>query len=140
MYSLFNTNTVLFPTTFLETARYIASVQLESGAIPWFKDHLLDPWDHVEAAMGLAIAGFHGSSKKAYEWMTRAQNPDGSLYPAYAGDDPLDTTRKESHHSAYLATGLWHYYLITKDIDLIEKLWPMFSMKKKRHGRHPEND
>ena len=36
----------------------------------------------------------------------------------------LDKTRKESHHAPFLATGLWHYYLVTEDIELITRLWP----------------
>ena len=39
------------------TSRYIASVQLPNGGIPWFDGGIVDPWDHVEAAMGLTIGG-----------------------------------------------------------------------------------
>ena len=34
---------------------YILNVQSSDGAICWEKDAKLDPWDHVEAAMGLAV-------------------------------------------------------------------------------------
>ncbi len=124
MNSLYHTGSVCLPELISKTAKYIASVQLESGAIPWFKGHLLDPWDHVEAAMGLSIAGHYQKAAKAYEWMAANQEPDGGFWPAYAGDEPLDCTRKESHHGAYFATGLWHHYLITKDHTLLQRLWP----------------
>ena len=45
------------PESLQRTARYIASVQQPSGAIPWFSEGIIDPWDHVEAAMGLSIGG-----------------------------------------------------------------------------------
>ena len=36
---------------------YILAVQNNDGSIPWEIGKKLDPWDHIEAAMGLAIAG-----------------------------------------------------------------------------------
>lgn len=108
----------------LHTARFIADTQLPTGAIPWFSDHLLDPWDHVEAAMGLSIAGQYIQAEKAYRYLARVQENDGGFWPAYADSEPLDTTRKETHHSAYLATGVWHHYLITADHMFLEEMWP----------------
>ncbi|WP_051564445.1 prenyltransferase [Desulfovermiculus halophilus] len=110
--------------TILHTARCIADTQLPSGAIPWFDGHLLDPWDHVEAAMGLSIAGFQVQAAKAYRYLARIQEADGGFWPAYADTVPLDRTRKETHHSAYLATGVWHHYLITADRMFLEEMWP----------------
>ncbi|WP_461832927.1 hypothetical protein [Desulfothermus sp.] len=106
-----------------ETARYIAKNQYPSGAIPWFKKNILDPWDHVEAAMGLSIAGFIKQAKKAFMWMAKMQEPDGGFWPAYDDTVPLDKSRKESHHAPYLATGLYHYFLITKDIEFLYTMW-----------------
>ena len=34
---------------------YILSVQNMDGSIPWEFEKKLDPWDHIEAAMGLSI-------------------------------------------------------------------------------------
>ena len=38
-----------------ESLEYILKVQSKDGSIPWEKDKKLDPWDHVEAAMGLSF-------------------------------------------------------------------------------------
>lgn len=38
------------------TVRGILAVQRPDGAIPWFRGHHLDPWDHTEAAMALDAA------------------------------------------------------------------------------------
>ena len=39
------------------TAQSIASLQLPSGMIPWFVGGHCDPWNHVETAMALDVAG-----------------------------------------------------------------------------------
>ena len=109
---------------FARSGRYIASIQEDSGAIPWFPGGILDPWDHVEAAMGLTVAGMHAEARKAYLWLAERQEADGGFWPAYAGGTALDRTRKESHHAAYVATGLWHYYACTGDQGFAAELWP----------------
>ncbi len=109
---------------FARTGEYIASVQLTSGAVPWYQGGILDPWDHIESAMGLAVAGYLRRARRAYIWCARNQLPDGGFWPAYADSTPVDTTRKEAHHGAYLATGLWHYYLLSGDADFLARMWP----------------
>ena len=109
---------------FARTGEYIASIQLTSGAVPWYQGGILDPWDHIESAMGLAVAGYLRRARRAYIWCARNQLPDGGFWPAYADSTPVDTTRKEAHHGAYLATGLWHYYLLSGDADFLARMWP----------------
>ena len=36
---------------FAGTTNYIAKLQDGDGAIPWFDDGPMDPWDHIESAM-----------------------------------------------------------------------------------------
>ena len=38
-------------------------------------------------------------------------------------ETPLDRTR-ETHHAAYIAVGLYHYYLCTGDLTFIKRMWP----------------
>lgn len=124
MTTLFLPSSLLSPRIIRHTAESIARIQLASGAIPWFENHLLDPWDHVEAAMGLSIAGFLPQAEKAYSFMAGIQEGDGGFWPAYADTIPLDSTRKETHHSAYLATGVWHHYLISGNSAFLSQMWP----------------
>ena len=124
MTTLFLPSSLLSPRIIRHTAESIARTQLASGAIPWFENHLLDPWDHVEAAMGLSIAGLLTQAEKAYNFMAGIQEGDGGFWPAYADTIPLDTTRKETHHSAYLATGVWHHYLISGNAAFLSQMWP----------------
>ena len=102
---------------------YILEVQEEDGSIPWEIGEKLDPWDHIEAAMGLSIAGKKVEAKAAFSWLLNNQLSDGSWYSEYKFSDPV-TQRRETNFSAYLATGLWHFYLIYKDKDFLEKMLP----------------
>ncbi len=106
------------------TAGYITSVQQPNGAIPWFADGTIDPWDHVEAAMGLSIAGAWTEAKAAYLWLASQQRPNGSWMAAYQGENVVDGTRAETNFVAYVATGVWLHYLVSKDDAFIETLWP----------------
>ena len=100
----------------------ILNLQLSTGEIPWHKGGKTDPWDHVEAAMGLSIAGSMDEAKKAYEWMADFQNDDGSWYSAYKNGEPEDRT-KESNMSSYIAVGVFHHYLITRDKQFLRSMW-----------------
>ncbi|MBD3645910.1 MAG: prenyltransferase, partial [Pseudomonadales bacterium] len=110
---------------FRDTARYIAGVQQADGAIPWFEGACLDPWDHIEAAMGLTIGGHLDEARQAYYWLKDRQLPNGSWLAAYKDGEVEDGTRAESNFVAYVATGVWHYYLITEDTDFLETMWPV---------------
>ena len=105
---------------------YILSVQNKDGSIPWEPEEKLDPWDHIEAAMGLSIAGKKDEAEKAFLWLSDSQLQDGSWYAEYLNSIPM-TQRKETNFSAYIGTGLWHYYLIFKDKDFIENMLPTLS-------------
>ena len=54
--------------------------------IPWFEGGHCDPWNHVESAMALDVAGLHVEAERAYEWMAATQRPDGSWHNYYLSD------------------------------------------------------
>ncbi len=110
---------------FRDTVEYISRVQQSDGAIPWYEGGCLDPWDHVESAMGLTIGGRYDEAKQAYYWLKNHQLPNGSWLAAYKDSRVEDGTRAESNFVAYVATGLWHYYLVTGDLDFLETMWPV---------------
>ena len=56
---------VLTASEVLDTAATIAELQLPSGMIPWFRGGHCDPWNHVETAMALDIAGLHAEAEQA---------------------------------------------------------------------------
>ena len=110
-----------------ETAAYIASVQSLDGSIAWFIDGSADPWDHIEAAMGLATRGQIDAAKNAYNFLAEQQLANGGWFVSYEQGKPKDTSRIESNFVAYIATGIWHLYLVTDDKTVLATYWPMVS-------------
>jgi len=104
-------------------ADFIISQQLPSGAIPWYRGGITDPWDHVECAIALDFSGRFSESSLAYKWMRDTQNPDGSWYFSYHDDKPQNLT-KDINFSTYIATGMWFHYLTTRDLDFLRYMWP----------------
>lgn len=107
-----------------QTADSIAATQLASGAIPWFDGGHTDPWDHVQAAMGLSAAGRIDAAAAAYEWSRSTQRDDGSWAIRYDGEVVTDP-HVDSNFCAYLATGVWHHWLVTGDQAFAETMWPV---------------
>ena len=103
-------------------AALIAETQFDSGEIPWCEGQKTDPWDHVEAAMGLSIGGYLEEAQRAFEWFARMQLDDGSCYASYRRGVPEDKTR-EANLSSYIAVGVYHHYLITRNLNVLEQLW-----------------
>jgi len=116
----------MYPREFLRpTVEFILNTQLPSGEIPWFEGSYADPWDHVEAAMGLSIGGELDAAAKAYQWLASVQLPDGSWWASYRDSEIDNSKRRESNFVAYVATGVWHHFLISKDRDFLRAMWPM---------------
>ena len=107
-------------------AALIARTQRPSGEIPWCDGQKTDPWDHVESAMGLAMAGFLPEARKAYEWLAANQLADGSWYSAYTEGSAKDRTR-DANMSAYVAVGVYHYFLMTVDRGFVSEMWSTVS-------------
>lgn len=110
---------------FLSTVNFIRQVQQPSGAIPWFEGGHCDPWDHIESAMGLSIHGDFLNAERAYQWLADQQLADGSWWAAYKDNVVETKDRRETNFVAYIATGVWHHYLISQDTDFIQRLWPV---------------
>ncbi len=104
-------------------ATTIAKTQREDGEIPWSEKDKTDPWDLIEAVMGLNIGGYFKESQKAFDWMIRNQLDEGCWYASYREGIPEDKTR-DTNMASYIAVGVLHYYLITNDFSFLKKMWP----------------
>ncbi len=114
----------MFPHEFFRpTVDYILSVQQADGCIPWFEGGYADPWDHVEGAMGLSIAGEWAAAERAYQWLLEHQLPDGSWWAGYKNGEVHNHERRETNFVAYVATGVWHHYLISCNRAFLETMW-----------------
>ncbi|MGH3733830.1 MAG: prenyltransferase [Acidimicrobiales bacterium] len=105
------------------TGAYLAALQRPSGQIPWFEGGHCDPWNLVEVAMALTVSGHVDEARAAYAWLSRAQLGDGSWFNYYLGDRVKDA-RLDTNVCAYIATGLYHFFLATEDVDFVALLWP----------------
>lgn len=109
----------------IAAADFIARQQLPEGCIAWFENGKCDPWDMVEAAMGLTVAGQLLPAKAAYQWLLEQQLEDGSWFAHYLHNEPQDCHHRETHFVAYIATGIWHYFLATGDQHFLQRHFPM---------------
>jgi hypothetical protein len=107
-----------------DTAEHLASLQVPSGMIPWFPGGHCDPWNHVESAMALDVAGLHSEAERAYEWLAEIQRPDGSWHNYYLEDGTVSEAKLDTNVCAYLATGVWHHWRCTWDRGFIDNMWP----------------
>ena len=115
-------NSQYLPVDIDTVSAMIKNTQKTSGEIPWYDGKKTDPWDHVEAAMGLSIGGHREAARRAYNWMAKVQLDDGSWYASYRDGVPDDRTR-DTNLSAYIAVGVYHYYLISEDISFLKAMW-----------------
>ncbi|WP_370289580.1 prenyltransferase [Nocardioides sp.] len=106
-----------------DTAAAIAAMQEPWGAVPWTTGEHVDIWNHVEAAMAMLVGGQVAAAERAYDWVPTMQRADGSWPMKIVNGEPEDV-RGEVNMSAYFAVGLWHHWLLRRDIRFIERHWP----------------
>jgi hypothetical protein len=106
------------------TVDAIADWQLPNGMIPWFPGGHADPWNHVEAAMALAVGGRRAEAERAYDWLAAMQRSDGSWHQYYLADG-IEQDKLDANTIAYVATGVWHHWLLFGDRGYVDTLWPV---------------
>jgi len=118
-----NSKSIFDKEVYLNFAKYILSCQDSEGGIRWEPNSKLDPWDHIESAMGLDVLGFEEQSNKAYEWLRAYQENDGSWLSLYHSSNKNDL--KETNYSSYIAVGMWHHFLNFNNVDFLNEFWPV---------------
>jgi hypothetical protein len=114
---------VLTATEVAETAASIVAMQEVDGAVPWTVGEHVDVWNHVESAMALLVGGEVEASERAYDWCLRTQRFDGS-WPMKTVGGEVEDASGETNMSAYLAVGVWHHWLLRRDVAFVERAWP----------------
>ena len=124
--SLPNVPNVVSTEELIETAEAIIDWQLPNGMIPWFPGGHCDPWNHIEAAMALACTGHLDEAESAYEWLLHTQHESGAGaggWHQYYLSDGIEDTKFDANVIAYIATGVWHHWLMTRDRGFLERMW-----------------
>lgn len=106
-----------------ETAASIVAMQEPSGAIPWTVGEHVDIWNHVEGAMALLVGGEVEAAERAYAWIPTMQRADGS-WPMKIVAGEVEDERGDVNMSAYFAVGLWHHWLVRRDLGFVQRYWP----------------
>lgn len=106
------------------SAAHLASLQLPTGQIPWWPGGHSDPWNHVESAMALDVAGFHDEARRGYRWLADTQLPTGAWSNYYRSDGSVEDDKLDTNVCAYVATGVWHHLLTSGSADAAAELWP----------------
>ena len=106
------------------TADTIVADQQPGGLILWSPGGHADPWNHVEAAMALSLVERRDEAELAYEWLRRAQHADGAWFNYYWAERVKDP-RRDTNVIAYPAVGVWQHFLLYKDTDWLDRVFPM---------------
>ncbi len=102
----------------------IESVQEPDGAIPWTVGGHTDVWNHVEAAMALLVADRRDAVDRAWAWVRSTQRIDGS-WPRKLVGGVVEDASGESNMTAYVAVGVWHHWLVRRDLGFVVAHWPV---------------
>ncbi len=105
------------------TAASIARMQEPSGAVPWTTGEHTDVWNHVEAAMALLVGGQRQAADRAFAWVPTRQRADGS-FPMKIVAGEVEDASGETNMSAYVAVGVWHGWLVRRDLGFVRRYWP----------------
>ena len=105
--------------------------------VPWFPGGHADPWNHVEAAMALALGDRMAEAERAYQWLIDLQRPDGSWHQYYLADG-VEQDKLDANVIAYVAAGAWHHWLLTKDRGFVETMWPVVDKAIELRARPPD--
>jgi hypothetical protein len=74
--------------------------------------------------MALTAAGLLEPAQAAFAWSRRTQRSDGS-WPLQVRAGTIEDANSDSNFCAYIATGVWHYVLVTGDESFAASMWPV---------------
>ena len=100
-------------------------MQEPDGAIPWTVGEHVDVWNHVEAAMALLVGGEVEAAEAAYAWCAAHASAHDGSWPMKIVAGEVEDASGETNMSAYLAVGVWHHWLLRRDLAFVERMWPV---------------
>jgi hypothetical protein len=115
---------LLDPSQVVASGVAIEAVQQPDGSIPWTVGGHADVWNHVEAAMALLVADRRTGVDRAWAWVRDTQRADGS-WPLKVVGGVVEDASGESNMAAYVAVGVWHHWLVRRDLRFVTVHWPI---------------
>ncbi len=98
--------------------------QTDDGLILWFPGGHADAWNHVESAMALNLCGFKQEAELAFEWLAKNQHANGWWHHYYLAEG-IEDAKIDTNTCAYVAAGIWHHWLLCRDLDFLARFWPV---------------
>src|SRR5262245_56856139 len=92
--------------------------------VPWFEGGHSDPWNHTEALMALMLGGRRAEAERGFTWLADHQRADGAWHQYYLADG-VEQDKLDANVVAYVAAGVWHYWLLHGDRGFLETMWPV---------------
>ena len=74
--------------------------------------------------MALDAGGRRAEAERAYHWLVATQRPDGAWHQYYR-DGRVEEATLDANVTAYVATGVWHHFLVTGDAGFLATMWPV---------------
>ena len=105
---------------FQPAKEWIIHNQRTDGSIQWDKKGKVDPWDHCECLIALAIFEEWDAFDKGVNWFFNELNDDGLIFAEYK-NSKASKPYYESHHAPYIALPLLQKLLIDNDADYFYK-------------------
>lgn len=109
--------------------------QTADGAIPWFEGGPWDPWNHGECVMALFVGGEQAAARQGLEALAARQGRDGAWLGEYGNVLPMSDRMhlarepapafRDTNFAAYCAVVVWHAFVITGEVALARRYWPM---------------
>ncbi|MDA8197201.1 MAG: hypothetical protein M0019_08380 [Actinomycetota bacterium] len=88
-----------------QSARWIEALQLDSGLIPWHVGGHIDPWNHIESVIAMAIGGRRNAVVRGLDGLANLQNRDGSFCHFYLYNGVKEADR-DPNVICYLGVGM----------------------------------
>jgi len=72
--------------------------------------------------MALAVTGHLDQAEAAYQWLVTTQHENGAWHQYYVAGG-VEDPKFDANVIAYVATGVWHHWLLTSDRGFLESMW-----------------
>jgi hypothetical protein len=72
--------------------------------------------------MALLLGDRRAEAERAFDWLVATQRADGAWHHYYLADR-VEQDKLEANVTAYVAAGVWHHWLLTRDRGFLETMW-----------------
>jgi SAM-dependent methyltransferase len=105
----------------LDAIEHGPAAQRADPLVPWRSLRSLEPRRGSDGPGGRRAAD---RSRARYEWPVANQLENGAWHNYYLADG-IEDLKLDTNVCAYVAAGVWHHFLLTRDRGFLEAMWPV---------------